>query len=354
MENNLPPRPNLDHLRSQAKALLTALRAGDPSAAQTIIDHLPEARGLSHEQVVGRGFRLADVQSALARKTGFGGWPALTRHIEQLRSLEGTWEFARLEVDGTEVPVEALAQSRLLIDGDRFRMESPEAIYEGIFNIDVDQKPAQIDIEFVEGPEAGNWSYGLFTLVDDDLTICIGLTGAPRPTDFLTTPQSGHALEYLRRSSATRPDDVTGGSRDLTPKPQVQAFEGEFESAMTPLLERLQGEWTPVELTMDGNSLPPMMLKMGSRTSTGTETKVVFGGQVMVHAKVRIDESVTPFAVDYLNLGGPSKGTLSFGIMRWVGEDCQFCMAPPGAARPTDFSCDTGSKRTTSRWKRKT
>ena len=43
----------------------------------------------------------------------------------------------------------------MMIDGDRFRMESPEATYEGIFTIDVEADPAQIDIEFVEGPEAG-------------------------------------------------------------------------------------------------------------------------------------------------------------------------------------------------------
>ena len=44
----------------------------------------------------------------------------------------------------------------MLIDGDRFRTESPEATYEGVFNIDVEADPHDIDIEFVEGPEAGN------------------------------------------------------------------------------------------------------------------------------------------------------------------------------------------------------
>ena len=93
MEKNLPPRPNLDHLRSQAKALLSALRDGDQTATQSLIEHLPEARSFSREQVIEKGFRLADVQSALARKAGFAGWPALAKHVEQLRSLEGTWEW---------------------------------------------------------------------------------------------------------------------------------------------------------------------------------------------------------------------------------------------------------------------
>jgi hypothetical protein len=35
MAKSLPPRPNLDHLRQQAKALLAALDAGDKEAIGT-------------------------------------------------------------------------------------------------------------------------------------------------------------------------------------------------------------------------------------------------------------------------------------------------------------------------------
>jgi hypothetical protein len=68
-------------------------------------------------------FRLADAQSAIARTSGFAGWPALARYVEQLRALEGEWQFDALEVDGRAVAASMLGTSRLLIDGDRFRME---------------------------------------------------------------------------------------------------------------------------------------------------------------------------------------------------------------------------------------
>src|SRR5450432_59447 len=112
-----------------------------------------------------------------------------------------------------EMPATAFGQSRMLIDGDRFRMESPEANYEGSFVIDVDAKPAQIDIEFVEGPEAGQWSYGIFELDSNELQICLGLVGSSRPERFATSVGSGHAFERLRRASAARPANVTGGKR---------------------------------------------------------------------------------------------------------------------------------------------
>ena len=44
MRKKLPERPNLEHLKSQAKDLLHALRAGDAEALQRFRDTLPAAR----------------------------------------------------------------------------------------------------------------------------------------------------------------------------------------------------------------------------------------------------------------------------------------------------------------------
>src|SRR6266542_2382094 len=118
--HTLPPRPNLDHLRRQAKSLLAALESGDKEALATMRQHLPAAAKMNDQQMRKAGFRLADAQSALARQTGFASWPQLARHVEQLRALEGTWEFESLEMDGSTIPPAALQSSRLLIDGDRF------------------------------------------------------------------------------------------------------------------------------------------------------------------------------------------------------------------------------------------
>src|SRR3954453_21185927 len=135
MAKQLPPRPNLDHLRAQSKSLLAALDKGDKEAIATMREHLPAAKDLGDAQIRKSGFRLADAQSAIARKTGFASWPQLARHVEQLRALEGTWEFVSLEIDGNSMPPGMFSAAHILIDGDRFRTESPEATYEGVFNI---------------------------------------------------------------------------------------------------------------------------------------------------------------------------------------------------------------------------
>jgi uncharacterized protein (TIGR03067 family) len=357
MPKRLPARPNLEHLRSQAKALLTDLRAGKSEAVETLIQHLPEASAMTSLEVMQRGFRLADAQAAIARKNGFAQWPGLARHVERLRSLEGTWAFRSLELDGQTVPASMLTDSRLLIDGDRFRMESPEAGYEGIFTIDVEVTPHSIDIDFVEGPEAGNRCEGLFELDGDRFTICLGLVGSSRPIQFAAISGSGHALEVLKRVGHARPPEVDGG----TPEPPAEACvvgkaeESEFEtSAPCPTITRLQGDWIPLDLVTSGKPLAAAYLPYGVRSQTGIETKVVFGGQTMVHAKTRFNETSTPIEVDYLNLDGKGKGTLSLGIFRWEGDDAVFCMASPGKPRPAEFSSAPGSGLIFSRWRRKT
>ena len=62
MSRNLPPHPNLDYLKKQAKELLRDLVPGNPA------------------------LKLADAQHALAREYGFASWPKLKVHVESLPS----------------------------------------------------------------------------------------------------------------------------------------------------------------------------------------------------------------------------------------------------------------------------
>jgi uncharacterized protein (TIGR03067 family) len=272
----LTTRPNLEHLRGQAKTLLAELRAGDAKAARTFIDHLPKARGMSGAQARAAGFRLADAQSVVARRTGFASWNALTRHVEQLRALEGEWRFASLQIDGNDMPRALIAPSRVLIDGDRFQMQSPEASYDGRFTIDISKSPSWIDIEFVEGPDAGHASRGIFELDGDHLTICLGVVGASRPAAFETKPASGHALEHLRRASAARPTGVTGGVAAPMAEPaasQQPVDPAEFAASTHSLFPRLEGSWVPVRLVMNQEEMRADWPPFGSRTGDGERSQ---------------------------------------------------------------------------------
>jgi len=213
MSKPLPHRPNLDHLRRQAKTLLAGIRAKDFDSIQILAEHLPAAKGMSVEEIASLGIRLADAQFAIARSSGFGSWPKLAQHVQLLRNMEGTWRFVSLEVDGNQISSTATQHSRILIDGDRFRTETPGVIYEGVFNIDAEASPSHIDIEFIDGPEAGNWNYGIFRLDGDRLEICLDMNGQPRPNTFGTAPGRGQAYEVLIRESNAAPQ-VQSHSKD--------------------------------------------------------------------------------------------------------------------------------------------
>ena len=58
MSRDLPPNPNLEHLKKQAKALLDTMRQRNADAT------------------------LVDAQHALAREYGFPSWPKLKAHVE--------------------------------------------------------------------------------------------------------------------------------------------------------------------------------------------------------------------------------------------------------------------------------
>ena len=82
----LPSRPNLDHLKKQAKDLLRACRAGDPAAFARLRLSLPAARGRDDAALAKGDWRLHDAQSCLAREYGFPSWDALRAYVEHGRA----------------------------------------------------------------------------------------------------------------------------------------------------------------------------------------------------------------------------------------------------------------------------
>jgi ankyrin repeat protein len=70
----IPARPDLGHLKKQAKALLAAYRSGDPAALSRFRDALPAAARKDDAAVAALGLRLHDAQSCLAREYGFVSW----------------------------------------------------------------------------------------------------------------------------------------------------------------------------------------------------------------------------------------------------------------------------------------
>ena len=86
MPQQLPPSPDLSHLKKQAKSLLKSARAGDPAALQRFIDSLPAARNTDLASLASRELRLHDAHSVVAREHGFKSWLEMSRYVNWSRT----------------------------------------------------------------------------------------------------------------------------------------------------------------------------------------------------------------------------------------------------------------------------
>ena len=92
----IPARPDMGHLKKQAKQLLAAYRAGSAQAMEQLRAHLPAARGRTDEALAAMDLRLHDAQSAVAREHGFASWSELSGYVEACQRLAADPETSRL------------------------------------------------------------------------------------------------------------------------------------------------------------------------------------------------------------------------------------------------------------------
>ncbi len=78
----LPPNPNLDHLKHQAKDLLKAHASKAPDIAQRIREFHPRFAKATDAEIFAAEFKLSDAQLTIAREHGFPSWPRMKQRIE--------------------------------------------------------------------------------------------------------------------------------------------------------------------------------------------------------------------------------------------------------------------------------
>ena len=86
----LPPRPNIRHLKSQAKRLIKQFRAGEKWAFEEFKEFHPTFRGKALLNISLSEMHLSDAQLVIARSYGFSGWEPMSRHVANVRGDEVT------------------------------------------------------------------------------------------------------------------------------------------------------------------------------------------------------------------------------------------------------------------------
>lgn len=130
----------------------------------------------------------------------------------------------------------------------------------------------------------------------------------------------------------------------------ISALHADETDAIKKDLAQLQGEWTMVSGSADGQAMPEEMRKEMKRLCKGDEVTVMMGSQVFLKAKFTIDPTKKPKTVDYDMTEGFTKGKKQLGIYELNGDTFKACFNSPGAERPTEFK--SGAGLTLSEWKR--
>src|SRR5262245_60428682 len=115
---------------------------------------------------------------------------------KELKRLNGTWETARIVVDGTEVPAEW--KMTMVVKGGKYTFkQGDELLGEG--TIRVDPKARTLDLNPFTGPFKGKSFLGVYDLKGDEYTLCRAWPGKPRPKVLESKEGSGHLLTVWKR-----------------------------------------------------------------------------------------------------------------------------------------------------------
>jgi hypothetical protein len=115
---SLPPRPDLDQLKRQARELLRDHADGKVPAAARIAAHHPRLRDQIPAKVLGSRFVLADAQAVLAREYGFANWAALKQRVAVSRRAEKFKTHPGFDEAVAALKSGDVARLRVLIEND--------------------------------------------------------------------------------------------------------------------------------------------------------------------------------------------------------------------------------------------
>ena len=235
----LPARPNLEHLRNQAKDLLKAYRSGEPSALARFRASLPRYSLLTDDDLRRLSLSLGDAQRVVAAEYGFPNWLHLRHYVERkdgANMIEMTVDHVRVNnvTNLRTVVLKEKESDRYLpiwigqTEGDAIAMkldgqEMPRPMTHGIMDTMIRDLGGEVEHVAVNG------------LVDDTFFAIVKVKNGENAIEFDTRPSDAIALAVNSGAPVfAAPDVLDKAGAELDPET------GEFRSLRRDSLESAQ------------------------------------------------------------------------------------------------------------------
>src|SRR5262245_15136797 len=119
---------------------------------------------------------------------------------KELAKFQGGWVLISATDDGKALREKEIKQLRVTIRSNRFQLEqNGRLIAEGIFAINADKKPREMDAIHTLGRSNGKTYLAIYEIDRDQQRVCFADARKPRPTEFSSKPGSGHLLQVWKR-----------------------------------------------------------------------------------------------------------------------------------------------------------
>jgi len=115
---------------------------------------------------------------------------------EDIKKLQGAWEVAGGEINGSAFPESDIPTLTLTITDKSYEVERDGGTDRGSFSLDPSKQPKQMDIS----PNSGNTLLAIYETTADGFRVCYAGPGDDRPKSFATEPDSRRlVISYKRK-----------------------------------------------------------------------------------------------------------------------------------------------------------
>jgi uncharacterized protein (TIGR03067 family) len=108
-------------------------------------------------------------------------------------------------------------------------------------------------------------------------------------------------------------------------------------------LEKFQGKWVQVSMTIDGKAFEEDEMKDRSVVFKGEKLTLLYKDKERGTISLKVDPSKSPAQIDTTNEDGPAKGGGMKGIYKFDGDKLTLCFVLNSKDRPTEFASKPGS-----------